>query len=510
VDIKRTFRESVWVYVFAFLGSVFGYLVRIMYARNFSVAEYGLFYAVLTFILLFGPLRDFGFNSSQGFYVNKFLVSKKYAEAKGVYYVTLGIQILIAVLISLIIFLLKPYLVHYFFRDKLANSMIDILLLLFIIQPIILSITNAFGSYQKFLLFQIDDFLNIAFIFLFSLLFFNLKFTLLTAPLSYLFACILTIVIYLFLYKAKLKTLQVKAKFEGKATKDVFKYAIAISLGSVAGVMLPYTDIIILTWAKGVNSVGYYNVVLPSMQIILTMVTPALNILSPIAVNLYHSKKETQLLSLASMIYNNLLIFTLPIAAIFFIYSSQVIYFVYGAKYLAASSALKVYILFYIFIILRRINFVFIGSIGHPSYTSKVMWIGVVFNTTLNLFLIYFFDYLGAVIAAGLTYLLMTLLSYNFLRKKVTINIDYQQQFKTIIAVILFILCALLLEKFIVISIPKWGIVIEGLIVLFISGIVYTISLFTLRVITKEKLLYIKKILFENPLSKEIQQERQL
>ena len=106
------------------IAAIAGYLVRALYARNFTVAEYGLFYSVLTFIFLFNTLRNLGFDSSQLFHMNKFLARLEYKKAKAVLFIALIPQMILSILIAAIIFLLKPYLVSSFFKSPISGSMI--------------------------------------------------------------------------------------------------------------------------------------------------------------------------------------------------------------------------------------------------------------------------------------------------------------------------------------------------------------------------------------------------
>ncbi len=499
MNFKNLLKESVWIYVFVLITSFAGYFVRILYARNLSVAEYGLFYAVLGFIFLFGSLREFGFNSSQLFYMNKFIAEKEYSKAKGVFHISLASQVILSILITIIIFTIKPYLVTHFFKSESAGIIIDLLLGMFIVQVFFISISSVFGSFQKHLLYQLKDFIPIISTLIFSLLFFFLGFRLLTAPISYLLGGLLVLLIYLFLYNTQLKEMKVKAYYDKNIRNSVLKYAFVIGLGSsTTGLFLPYMDTVMLTWMKNVESVAYYNVVQPSMRIILILTFPLFNLLSPIVMNLFHKKKIRELSAIATFVYNNFLILTLPIAMILFVFSKEIIILIFGAKYIQASLALKIYVLFSIFLFLRIFNFTFLGSIGRGGYVSKVLWIGAGANVILNLILIYFFDYTGAVVATGLSYVLMTIMTTAYLNKKTKINIDYGQQFKIIGAGVAFLLVATFLENYL--HFPwKLGILLEGLVVLGASSIVYLSLLVAFRVVTKEKINFLIKMFKQNP-----------
>lgn len=496
MDIKKILKESIWIYTFIFIAAFAGYFVRVLYARNFSVVEYGLFYSVFSFIFLLRPLREFGFGASHMFYMNKYLSEKEYGKAKGVFIIALVSQIVLAVAVSVVVFLLKPYLVVHFFRNPLANDIINVLLLYSIFQLIVTSVSHTFGSFRNNFMFQLRDPLIGIFVFVFTLLFFKLNFAVMTAPYAHLFAGIFALLVYLLIYKVSLRQIKVKADYDRKTAKDVFYFAFTVSIGSFAWVILSYLDTTLITWIKGLESVGYYNVVLPSMQIVFLLTNPMLNILFTESTSMFHMKKDSQLSTLVSFIYNNFLIFTLPLASIMFVFSREIISFIFGAKYAVASIALKIYLVFWAFVFLRQINFVLLSSIGEIKFSSKMLWLEVIFNVVVGIILISFFDYTGAVFTLGIGAIIMTLLTYNFLRKKIGIRIDFIQQIKILIAGALFTLLALFLERQIFISIGKWSIIVEGIIVLAISGLVYLISLMAMKVITKEKVIFLKNLFF--------------
>jgi len=126
------------------------------------------------------------------------------------------------------------------------------------------------------------------------------------------------------------------------------------------------------------------------------------------------------------------------------------------------------------------------------------LWIGVIFNIILDIILIRYYDYTGAVVATGLGFMIMTSLTYNHLRKKTTIRIDYKQQLKILTAGALFLSVAMFLESLIFITIGKLSVVVEGAIVFLTSGSLYVIALVLFKVITKTKIIYLKNLIFKS------------
>ena len=497
MNVKKILKEGIWIYVLMFIAAIAGYFVRVLYARSFSIVEYGLFYAVLSFMFILSPLRELGFNAANTFFMNRYVAKKEYGKAKAVFIIGLATQLILSIALAAIIYYLKPYLIAHFFKNPLAGAMIDILLIYSVVDVIITPLSNIFICFQKNFLFQLRDHLIVILTFFFSLLLYKLNFSIILAPLSYLFAGLAVLIIYIALYKVKLKQLHVPPQYNKKIIKDTFFYSIVVSIGSFAWIILGQLNTNLLTWLKGLESVGYYNIVLPSLQIVFLLTGPVLNTLFSVTVNLFHNKRTRELSSLSSFVYNNFLIFTLPLASILFVYSREIIKFIFGIKYIAASAALKLYIIFWIFIFFRHVNFTLLEAIGEVRYSSKILWLEVAFDFVIGIILIQFFDYTGAVIAAGMGSVVMTLVTYNFLRKKIAIKIDYRQQCKILMAGLVFLLSAIFLERRFFASIGRWAVVIDGFIVLFISSILYLICLIAMKVITKEKIDFFRSLIHQ-------------
>ncbi|MFC1690847.1 flippase [Nanoarchaeota archaeon] len=495
MNAKKFSKAIFLVYIFAFIGSVSSYLIRILFSRQLTIAEYGLVYAVISFIFLLAPLRDLGMYESEIFFMSKYVAKKDYKKAKGVLWISLLPQLIFGFVIAGIVYIVKGYLVLNFFRNPKADFLIDILLIMFLFGTLVPTLSAVFGAFQRLVIFNMKNYVNMTLIFLFSLLFFYLGFGINSTVYAYLAAAFFLVIIHYILYKLLIKEMCVKAYYDVKMTKKIFGYALPILFSSFATILLFYTDNLVLTWMKGTESVGYYNVVVPSLNVILVMITPLASVLFPVLSNFYHKKDSKMLSKVVSSLYNNLLIVTLPIAILFFLYSKEIIAFLFGAKYIPATFVLKVYILFFVFIALRSINFAVIAAIGKARERSRIMYYGAFINLILDFILIYYFDYLGAAIATGIGFIVMAYLTMRIIMKSINIKLDISAILGTLASCILFGISSTILQKFIFFGNSLFAIMGEGFIVLSMSSIIYIISLFLFKVITKDKIFFVMNII---------------
>jgi len=89
------------------LSTIIGYLLRIYLARNLSVAEYGLFYAVMSFISSIVVFRNIGFSAALAKFIPEFVVKKQPDSIRHLIYLLVFLQSVLTLLIALPLFLLS-------------------------------------------------------------------------------------------------------------------------------------------------------------------------------------------------------------------------------------------------------------------------------------------------------------------------------------------------------------------------------------------------------------------
>lgn len=488
--MKKLGHKSLLIFLLTGFAGLFGYLTRMIYAKNLSVEQYGLFYAVFALIFFFGSFRDMGMSEATLYYINK---KENKENQKTILFLELLPQIIFSSIFIIVFLFLKNYLVTSYFKDPLANSILNYLIPLFLIETILLTLLSFFRAKQRFIFFNIVQFLSAFLRFFLAFIGFRiLKDTSNIPAQTYFFSQICLIIIMLLYFIAKYKNI-VKQKIQPtkQLSNQMFSYAIPVMFSTAGAVILTYSDTILLTFFKGTQSVAQYNVAQPSLNIILIFASAFISMIFPIISKLYHNNAKQKIHDLINLLYNNFLIATLPLGLIFFTYPSLIIGLLFGDKYLPAAMALQVFALSFIFIILKDINFGIIAGIGKVKERSKILYYGAGFNIILDIILIPIFDIVGAAIATGLGFILMAFLTTKLVLKTYKINIQKIKILKIIASNIIFLITLNLMKRIID---TNW--ILETVIVLLISGLIYLMMLFALEIITIKQLKEIKSKYF--------------
>ncbi len=489
--MKKLGRDLIVGYILTFIGSIFAYLVRVLFSRTLSVEQYGLIYSVIAFVFFFMPIRDLGLTKASIYYINKFFAEKKEHLIKTVMLIGLIPQLIMGIIIAGILFLLKDFIVSSYFKNPNAGPVLTIFLVYFAIETFLPTIFNLFAITQDYILMQTSSPARMLLILVSGLIFFKLGFGYLSPALAYLTTFILILFIFggNFLLKYK-KLLSYKFVYKPDLIKKMFHYGLPLVFAGTTNNLLAYSDVLLLTYFKGLEVTGYYNIALPSMSIILILITPIQALLFPIVSREWHRKNKKIISKLMGLIFNNILTFALPFALIFFAFPKTIITIIFGAKYIPAYPALQVLAVFFVFQAVRMLSFSVVAGLGMPKQESKIIFIGGIVNVIADLILIPRFSIVGAAFAMGLGHLTMAVLSLRVINSRIRFSLDVTAQVKTIIAGIVMLLTIFILK--VVINLPM---LFEGLVISAISGLIYLALLVILGVVNKDKIYEARKLL---------------
>src|SRR3989344_5071889 len=115
------------IFILGVITSVIGYLLRLYLARNLSVNEFGLFYAILVFLSFFWVFKEMGIGPAIAKYIPEFYVKKKFSDIKTSILSIFLIQFIIGLVIFILIFIFSDYISLIFFHDLAAKPIIHIL-----------------------------------------------------------------------------------------------------------------------------------------------------------------------------------------------------------------------------------------------------------------------------------------------------------------------------------------------------------------------------------------------
>jgi len=497
---KRGLQSFLALFVLSVLGVGVGYIFRFVLARNLSVQDYGIFYAAYALLSVPFLFRDLGLGQALTKFVPEFLHRNEMSSLRFVIFYSFKWTIFFSSLVAIFTILLSNTISTEYLNFKSVYFFVILLVLVFFLQCVEGFLLYLFISFQKHTHYAVYQFLKQLFLTIFVvILFYFVEKNLNLVATAYVATSLLMLFVFTAILKYKVipNTKKIKSISDLKKTKikkDLWKFGFSVMFISIGGLLLQYSDTIMLTFFKSTTETGIYNAAVPISNLLLFLGISLSLVLVPMISELYSKKLFSHINQAITLIYKYSLLIILPIGLAMFVYSELILSLFFGQEYIPAANALKFLVFGAMFFVIAQTNFSILSGSGKPQIVAKYVLIGASSNILLNFLLIPPLGILGAAITTMLGYLLMLVLSTKHLRKLFKFKFPLAQLVKSIFLSILFILLVNLLKKIIVMN-PY----IEAIIVLCISGAIYLVVAYLLKLIDfKEIKELISKVVAKN------------
>ena len=488
---KRIIKGASYFFIFSILAAIAGYGLRFILARNLSVEDFGLFYAVFSFVLFFSLFKDLGMGSALAKFVAEYKAKKQFDHVKSLFVYISGMQLISVLLFALVIFFLRGFLAENYFHEARAVSLLVVILGWFILITIQDAILFMFYGLQNFLIYSMRDFLKSFMPLIFVLLFLFFGFNYLSPAYSYLFASICIIIVLLPILLKQFNFSKHKLVVPKPLMKKIFAFSIPVMLTTVGGMIMGYTDTIFLTLFRSLKEVGIYNVVLPTTLLFLIFGKSIAQVMFPISSELWAKKKKKEMGIYMGLMYKYVYLVAMPFALTLIIFSDLFLKFFFGPEYLPGSLALKILLIGSLVYSVADVNNTTMAGIGKPKIVTQIILAGAVLNIILNLLLIPLYGITGAALASAISYVLVFVFGLWKTTKTISIKIPFWNWLKILFSGGIFVLVSLLLRQ--VLFLNPW---LELIVFSTISFLVYLILVLLLKVISiKEIKTLVKSIL---------------
>ncbi len=117
---RKLVRKGFWLYFFMLLNAPTGYLVRVMAARDLSVAEFGVLYGVVSLLTFLATFSDLGFSESLNYFLPKRVIAGDRRGAARLAFYAFCVQAAGSLAIGAATFALAPWIASDFFKDAAA------------------------------------------------------------------------------------------------------------------------------------------------------------------------------------------------------------------------------------------------------------------------------------------------------------------------------------------------------------------------------------------------------
>lgn len=396
------------------VSSLFMLLFRMLLAHSLSIAEYGLFFAINSSLILVGTFANFGLAEAYIKYFCQYKAEKNYPKLKGLIYMVFLTRALFALILTIACYFLSEFLITYFFKSDDGH-------LLFIILVVANMLTSAtfnflmvtyrslnnmkmWGFLAAFNSFMLLAITAIGFLFWKNIL---------VAAIASTAGSFIIVLIFLPIIKKEFHYLKgIKAEISFREWKKIFYFGIHLVLIAVCNFILTSTDTMMLTYLSTLTSVGMYQVAMPLARVFLNFTT-AINIpLLPHLSSLYAQNKKKQFRHVFIEIHKLSVIFLLPVVIIGSFFCKYAIQIFFGKEYLPAASSAIVLLFSMFFMLIFNMNLNIFISMGRPKIGNVLTLIGAALNIILNYFFILRWDFLGASIATLISCAFMGISSF--------------------------------------------------------------------------------------------------
>lgn len=396
--VQTIFKNMSWLLISQIIASICGFIWTILMARYLGVEEYGIFGFAVSLTGILCILFDLGIGiHSVRHIATDYESAPKYLgnaiPLKGLF------SICGFIIIFIILIIMK------------CNELTIIVTLLFAIEQIIkkfVELMNATfqafeeGKYQGIL----NTLMNIL-LFIFIIIAIYSDLGLYGIAFAYILSNILALIYgYYILNKYITKPTY---EFDKTFCKNVTIAAIPFAATAILSSIYYSIDMVMLTNMVGNYATGIYNATYKLISVLTLFYGIYSAVIFPVMSKFYKNDEKMLLISYEKSI-KYLMLIIIPLAIATMLYSTDIIYLIYGHEYKAASSVLS--------ILIWTVCLLFISGAGNTllnaSYkevsVTKIYFIAAIFNVVLNFILIPYLTYIGAAITTVLSDILIVII----------------------------------------------------------------------------------------------------
>jgi len=413
--LQKVAKGAGTVFIGSIVSIVFAFISRILIAKYYTQGEYGTFSLGYTILLISATVGTLGLQEGVARQIAYYKGKGNNKAVSGVIFFSLlfslvaGITLFILLFSSSNIISVKVFhLLKFSYYLKIFSIAIPFSILLLVLT----SIFRGFGSVKENVLFT-NSLRNLLFLSFLSYIILK-SFTFKWVVISYSTSIIISSIIFVLYFVSKSKSffsgLSIK-KIDSSFGKELIIFSLPLLLVSVLSQIMNWTDTLMLGYFKIAEVVGLYNAALPLAQFVSMALSSMLFIYMPIVSELHAKNRIYEMKRSYTVLTKWLSVVTLPLVIIFVFFPRTTLSFLFGAKYILASTALQILAIGFFINNLLGPNGATLMAIGKTKFLMYVTFAAAALNIILNIILIPVYGINGAAVAT-----VTALISINIIR----------------------------------------------------------------------------------------------
>jgi O-antigen/teichoic acid export membrane protein len=486
--MKKFFQNSFVLITYTTLTVPLGFFLRLVYANNLSITEFGLFYAILNFFGLVSVFNDLGFAETQSYFIPKFHVKGEHHKIKAALKVAVINQVITTSFFTLTLLLLSNFISVHFFKHPEAIFAFRFMIVYYILSDILTNISILFYAYREPKIYGSTEVVRLTLTLLSVVIFLGIfpQEKLLAVVWGWVAVYIAMVVGYGLLFlKRHGSVLKAPHYPIREIYREFIPFAVPSAVKGGASIIMNNTSVSLLTYLKGVESVAIYNIAQPVANVVFIFVTPIASLLGPITVEFDAKKNYKDMQQMIQAVLDLGVFLLLPAILSLMIYSYEIIDFLFKSKYTYASVTLRFFAVYIFFVVLNQFIYNIVAGLGIPKERMKIMYGSAGINLFFCLVLIPFLSANGAVCAGIAANIFLMFGGLYLLRKKTKIVLPWRIYLKLIGLSVFFVLLNYVLIHLFALSNIFLKVGVNGI----ISGGIYLfIGIFILKIVNVEEI----------------------
>jgi O-antigen/teichoic acid export membrane protein len=476
------------IFVCMVLANALGYLQRLVLARALTPAEYGLIYAVFAIFGFLSFMQGLGLNDA----LVKTLPGLKRSQAKSAFLTVVYTQLIATGAILVAALLFSGYLGQHYFKEAIAAPLIMIYAISVFLSPIELTLIAFFQGMGRTEWYGYMNLARAFALFAFTCLLLWLGFGIFAPVISYVLMYVIIPLIQLpFLLRIMPDFRKQPARYDPKLLRRLFVLGLPIVLAATIGVFLTYIDTFFLTIYRTLEEVGLYNVALPTAGLMWFFSNIIYAVMLPVSSEMNARKQLDLLRDGIGQAYLYLLAVLAPFAAILLLFPDLILNALFGAQYIPAATAMQLLVIGGLFYTFANLNMSIIIGLGKPNLMLWGLGAAAAVNVVLDILLIPRYGIEGTAFATLIAFIILFAVNAYVLRSLVRFRLAASRMIRTLLATAVFSIAILELRNIDLPLLPKTALA------LVIGGTLYLGLLFLLRVLRRDELEQIKRLVFK-------------
>lgn len=440
-----------------FIGLALGYVSRMIIARLLGASDYGLVSLGYAALIIGWALSSLGLPTGMQRYVSFYKGKEDAGRIKGTIIAALKISFPLSIVFALLFFFGAEWIsIHIFHEPSLAPILriFSIGIPFYVLAINFISATIGFQD-LRYRVYVNDLFQNI-FKLVAIVVFLALGFGVIGAAWGWALAVIgMPFLAFYFLEKRVFPVFSPKIKAV-PMEKELFSFSWPLIFTTFAGLIIGWTDTLMLGYFSTAWDVGIYNAALPTARLLGVGSSAFAVIFMPVASELYATGRVEDLRGIYSVTTKWILSIILPGFLLMALFSAWIIRILFGSEFVAGAPVLSILAFSFFISSLFGLASPLLQVYGRTKIVMACSFCTAGTNFILNFLLIPIYGIKGAAIATGISVALGGLLGFFFVSRIGKMQPFKRSYFKPTVASLLAVSIVYAITKYVIgVSIPS-------------------------------------------------------